>query len=354
MQNLKPALFGLDKSNRDFSRKTAWGKNQFNSSFPASLCAYLNYKGLSANYLTVSKGIFTNMPITINQLFNTQANIATDIFYAFESIHSPYNKYMKGRLPRTDLVVNDMNGFCLRGLEVKLTALPDQTTHEKNDDYYGAEIVVRPDTIVYLACSLIENMERTNFNLNLLYDISLHDLDEPQEAIDLSLNIISMLRLIVDQLSHLECSSPLLVQPIWKTQGKRPILADNCLDVFVWSDIGFTHFICDIASPVLTSGKMTRQYRTAVWLYKMIVDYFKDGSFDHDYIIDRLSYNVKNDKAFSSSGAITNRYMQGDNLTLPRIQKSEIKNIILNDGQLLLSPERRFDAIIFNSPDIFE
>ena len=76
LQNLKPALFGLDKSNRDFSRKTAWGKNQFNSSFPASLCAYLNYKGLSANYLTVSKGIFTNMPITINQLFNTNFTVA--------------------------------------------------------------------------------------------------------------------------------------------------------------------------------------------------------------------------------------------------------------------------------------
>lgn len=354
MQNLKPALFGLDKSNRDFSKKSAWGKNQFNSSFPAALCAYMHHKGLSANYLTVSKGRFINMPITINQLFNTQANIATDIFYAFESIHSPYNKYMKGRLPRTDLVINDMKGLCLRGLEVKLTALPDHTTCGKIDEFYGSEIVVRPDTIVYLACSLIENMERTNFNLDLLYDISLHDLDEPQEAIELSSNIISMLRMIVEQLSHIECSLPLLVQPIWKTKGQRPILADNCLDVFVWSDIGFTSFICDIASPVLTSGKMTRQYRTAVWLYKMIVNYFKEGAFDHDYIIDRLSYNVKNDKAFSSSGAITNKYMQGVNLTLPRIKKSEIKNIILNDGQLLLSPERRFDAIIFNSPDIFE
>jgi type II restriction enzyme len=354
LQNLKPALFGLNQSNRDFSKKDSWGKNQFNSSFPASLCAYFYHKGLSANYLTVSNGTFTNMPITINQLFNTQADISTDIFYAFESIHAPYTKYMKGRLPRTDLVINDMNGVCLRGLEVKLTALPDQTTYEKNEAYYGTEIVVRPDTIVYLACSLIENMERTNFDISQLYDLSLHDLDEPQEAIDLSLKTLSMLQLIVNQLSYINCSSPLLVQPIWKTKGKQPTLADNCLDVFVWSDIGFTQFICDIAAPVLKSGRMTRQYRTAVWLYKMIVDYFKDGSFDHDYIIDRLSYNAKNDKAFSSSGAITNKYMRGSNLTLPRIQKSEIKNIILNDGQLLLSPERRFDAIIFNSPDIFE
>jgi hypothetical protein len=38
----------------------------------------------------------------------------------------------------------------------------------------------------------------------------------------------------------------------------------------------------------------------------------------------------------------------------PRITKEEIKNIILGGGQNLLSPERRFDAIIYNSPELFE
>jgi DNA (cytosine-5)-methyltransferase 1 len=42
----KPSLFGLKHSNRDFTQKETWGKNQFNSSFPASLCAYLDGKGL--------------------------------------------------------------------------------------------------------------------------------------------------------------------------------------------------------------------------------------------------------------------------------------------------------------------
>lgn len=30
-----------------------------------------------------------------------------------------------------------------------------------------------------------------------------------------------------------------------------------------------------------------------------------------------------------------------------------LKKIILGGGQNLLSPERRFDAIIYNSPDLF-
>jgi len=45
--------------------------------------------------------------------------------------------------------------------------------------------------------------------------------------------------------------------------------------------------------------------------------------------------------------------MKGKILSKPRIMKDEIKHIILGGGQNLLSPERRFDAIIFNSPGLF-
>ena len=40
-------------------------------------------------------------------------------------------------------------------------------------------------------------------------------------------------------------------------------------------------------------------------------------------------------------------------LEKPIIKKDEIKNIILGGGQNMLSPERRFDAIIYNSPELF-
>ena len=50
-------------------------------------------------------------------------------YFAFESQHTSFQKYVAGSLPRTDLVIQDSyTGQCLRGLEVKLTALPDNTT----------------------------------------------------------------------------------------------------------------------------------------------------------------------------------------------------------------------------------
>lgn len=44
-KQIEPSLFGQthNNSSRDYSREYYWGKNQFNSSFPASLVAYMNH-----------------------------------------------------------------------------------------------------------------------------------------------------------------------------------------------------------------------------------------------------------------------------------------------------------------------
>ena len=85
----------------------------------------------------------------------------------------------------------------------------------------------------------------------------------------------------------------------------------------------------------------------------MLLDFCQNGKINHTKIIDELSFNTKNDKAFAVSGRISQPFMACSALTKPRISKNEIKNIILGGGHTLLSPERRFDAIIYNSPDLF-
>ncbi len=86
----------------------------------------------------------------------------------------------------------------------------------------------------------------------------------------------------------------------------------------------------------------------------MLFDFAKNGAIDHAWVIDHMTYNTKNDKAFAANGRVTNPYMRSPELTTPRIKKSQLKEIILNKGYKLLSPERRFDAIIFYSPELFE
>ncbi|MFK5976837.1 MAG: HindVP family restriction endonuclease [Sulfurovum sp.] len=345
----QPSLFGLHKTNRDYSKEATWGKNQFNSYFPASLCCYLASKNIEANYLSIQEGLFTPSTIAIKDVFGIEAD-DNDLYFAFESQHTPFQRYVIGALPRTDLVIQrESNGECLQGLEIKLTALPDNSTFHLEESKYGSELVVRPDTIVYLACSLATSLE-TDLS-ELIPNIEIED------WADASL-VLPHINIIIETIQsislHIEDNqNAFLLQPIWKTEGKSPQLAQQCLDIFVWSNAGFTNFISQIANSNPKATKITRQTRTAIWLFKMLQDIALIGKFDHEEIIDTLSYNTKNDKAFASSGKITNRYMSSSRLKRPIISKEEIKNIILGGGQNMLSPERRFDAIIFNSPELF-
>ena len=349
MKNRPPGLFGLHKTNRDFTLKETWGKNQFNSSFPAALCCFLAAKKLPANYLAVSNGNLTPSLISIHDVFGIEAH-HSDAYFAFESQHTPYQKFVVGSLPRTDLVIQkESTGECLAGLEVKLTALPDNTTCDLDESQYGSEIVVRPDTIVYLACSMAAGLLESLGDI--LPSIQIKDWSEARAVLDKIEAIVDAIESLSQALE--ENQSSFLLQPIWKTVGKSPELADNCLDVFAWSNAGFGNFISKLANKSPDVPAITRQTRTAIWLYKMLSDIKDNKKFNHEKIIDSLSYNTKNDKAFASAGNVTNKYMACPRLLQPIIKKSEIKEIILGGGQHLLSPERRFDAILFNSPGLF-
>ena len=345
----KSALFGLKKSNRDFNKKDSWGKNQFNTSFPASLCCYFDHKDINSNYLLIQDKIFKKSLISVKNLFRISPK-DDDIYFAFEAQHTPYQKYLVGTLPRTDLVIQkESTGECISSIEIKLTAIPDNTTCELDNNSYGAELIVRPDTIVYLACSIISGP-----NNQLRKHLVKIDIKDWSDADEIQVNIKKMAASIT-AISRIlgKVQTPLLLQPIWKTQGKRPKLAEKCLDIFTWSNAAFVYFMAEVAINDSSQKKITRIKRSLVWLFKMLSDFCENGRFGHEEIIDTLSYNTKNDKAFAVSGNITNKYMSCDRLANPIISKNEIKSIILGGGQNMLSPERRFDAVIYNSQDVF-
>lgn len=70
---------------RDFTQKERWGKNQFNSSFPASLCAYLDGKGLKNVYLKLDEN-FKIKPaeLSTKELYGLAPD-SDNLFYAFDS-----------------------------------------------------------------------------------------------------------------------------------------------------------------------------------------------------------------------------------------------------------------------------
>jgi HindVP restriction endonuclease len=356
--NLQVGLFGLTHSNRDFSQRESWGKNQFNNSFPASLACYMYQKELKLNYLTLDKQLkIQHEEIDISQIFGI-APLSDNLFFSFESDYVPYRKIVVGKLPRVDLVTHDLNkdNACLRSIEIKLTALPDNSTYRLPDHQYGCEIVTRPDTIVYLALSIAHEFENSRDKLlNYLQPVcsQIEDWSSIRHILPFIPQIVDCLDSLLSE--NIAIQSPLVMQPIWKTIGKTSKLYQNCLDIFIWSNFGFTRLFFDITKRLAKSEEtIQRPMRSVVWLAKMLYEFALVGKINHKLVIDTLTYNTKNDKAFALSGSNTRPYMTCDNLIQPRITKEEIKNIILGGGQNFLSSERRFDAIIFSNPEIFD
>jgi hypothetical protein len=364
MSERKPGLFGLKKSNRDFTKKENWGKNQFNSSFPAALACYMESKGIEPVYLYLDKvqeGLMDSLKvqhgkINVRDLFGLPPHVSMeDVYFEFEGLFAPHTHFERdgSEPPRNDLVIRNEEGTeYYRGLEVKLTTIPDHTTHELDEEHYGCELVIRSVTIVHLAITIAEIYENNREELhNILNPITQNInnwLDEPI-LINLLPNMINAIDTIL--INNLDKQEPLILNPIWKTNGKSSALSDYCLDIFVWSNFALTRLFID--SIKVNRTFIDRYSRSLVWLIRLLDEFAKRGKMDYRKIYG-MPFNSQTDKAFAVSGKKTHPYMACAELTKPRIRREEIGNIILNDGQLLLSPERRFDAAIVYSPDIFE
>ena len=89
-----PRLYGINHSNRDFSQRETWGKNQFNSSFPAALACYMHSKGLPAIYYTTDQYMNRVLKsINIKDLYKANPS-SDDIYFSFETQYTPFQKYV--------------------------------------------------------------------------------------------------------------------------------------------------------------------------------------------------------------------------------------------------------------------
>ena len=364
--DIKPGLFGQKHSNRAYDEGKGWGKNEFNSSFPASLIAYMSSKGIQPVYVCLDKRLrVVHKYISGEELFGLDP-LSDNLYYSFETSFPPYEQYFIGlkNTEHIDLVLYSLeNGKTpLRGLEIKLTALPDSSTRNCENEKQSCEVVVRNPTICYIACSICDYYKTQKLKdklRDLLSGVPLIDHWNEQDSVGPHYTLIrdAIIRVMTDMVKH---QNPIMIQPVWKTDT-RSRLTDDCLDVFVWSNIALMKLCTDaeFAPKNEKDGSVTynisRFNRSVVWLYRMLFDYVTySGVFNYANITSLMASKGKNDKAFSANGNRTYAYLKSPELAHPRIGKDEIKNIIQGNGQLLLQPERRFDAIIVNTPGLFE
>ncbi len=354
---ITPSLYGIKNSNRDFSKQYYWGKNQFNSSFPIAMACLMRDTNKKAVYLRLNKErkVF-HEEITISDIFGTDLP-NKDLYFAFESRFEPFRKFVHDELETIDLVVIDAKTKKpIRPLEIKLTTLPDNTTESLSENRYGCEIVVRSPTMRYMALSMASSLQKHFKKIRKHFEPSCLKIREWNNATEVGKNLNSILEALESFISkYHDHEKPLLMQPIWKTIGKTPSLAENCLDIFIWSDFALTRIFMDSANKNSDedTSKITRHQRAAIRLARFLFEISGTGKIYQEPIYDGMGFGSQTDKEFAISGNKTHRYMACDRLTKPAISKNEIKKIILGGGQKWLSPERRFDAILYFSTDLF-
>ena len=350
-----PSLFGISRSNRNFEDPYYWGKNQFNSAFPVALACYMRSKQLPAVYVKFKNTVSTKVDeLEISELFGSSLP-NEKLHFSFETRFDRFRDFVHDELPAIDLVVGKGDPVSqIRPIEVKLTTLPDNTTEGLSEDKYGSELVIRSATTRYMALSMAQSVDAQRLRVREIFDpvfAKIRNWDSKAEMLPIAGKAVAALELFLTEFKSLQ--KPLLMQPIWKTVGKSPILAENCLDIFVWSDFALTHLFLDSARNPRDLAVISRNARAALRLSRFLYERSKADKVFQAPIYDGMTFDFQNDKEFAISGSRSRELMSCPRLTKPAITKSEIKNIILGNGHKHLSPERRFDAILYFSTDLF-
>lgn len=339
-------MYGLERTNRKLEEH--FTKNCFNSSFPASLLCYMADHGLRIPYLIAVTDTEKLPKVDTDYLDGRELlGDPTTRGFAFETSFDGFESLL-AQNPKVDLVVLNRSKH-RHGLEIKLTVVPDSTTKSAIHEDQSAEIVIRPDSIVGLGASLVSSLAPFEtevnhiFGENLLEQLTFGDVGSLLTTSDRVVNAFNQILALA-----IGTQSPFLAQPIWRTD-EDGALAEQCFDCFVWSNLGLSLLIRDLAESSLQSirnrASLPRPYRSLAWLIEMVDSWRKTHAIEKGAVTNRPYGSAQTDKALSAPGSKTLKYLAGEELIRPRVNLGDMPSIFTS-GVSLLAPERRLDAAI--------
>jgi len=341
---MEPTLYGIEHSNR--AKKDFWGKNQFNSTFPVALACYMRDKGIKPVYISLSPDFeIVNTEIPFDDVFRTTLP-NNDLNFCFESKFEPYQAFSREDIGGIDLVVKDTQNNFITPLEIKLTVLPDDGTSKLKETEWGSELVIRPATTKYAALGMVQSIQERLEEVHEIFEPVCADIQHwsnKHEIADKTPSLVEALN--VFEKKFIKIQKPLLLQPIWKTKGKSPVLDDNAFDIFVWSDFALSRLFIESANGNPT--KISRVTRSTAWLARILYEISTQRKTNIYQIYTEMAFEHQTDKEFAMGGRITRNYMKSPRRLKPAMKKDILTDIILGGGEKHLSPERRFDQTIY-------
>jgi len=341
-------LYGIFHSNR--SADDHWGKNCFNSSFPTATACYMLDRNIKAIYITLAeennKLVIRPQEISINEVFNCGNKTPCDLYFSFESIFSPYQKYSFDPIDGIDLVVKDTEGNYLSPLEVKLTVIPTSQTSVLPEEKWGSEIVVRSATTSYCALGMFDSIKDYAKDIREIFEDACSSIQMWDNDYEMTHKMPSLCNAIDKfQLAYHTHQKPLLMQTLWKTQGQSPFLADQAFDIVIWSNYAFSRLFLD--NSALSAETMRRGMRASARLARCLWELSKSGKIRVVDIYRQMAFGNQTDKEFAIGGSLWRKYVDTDRIQTLALNKAVVNKIIEPGYIDRLMPERRFDQTLY-------
>ncbi len=341
-------LYGIHNSNRNSDDH--WGKNCFNSSFPAALACYMMDHDIKAIYIMLEEDndvlSVRSKEISIREAFCCDRKASKDLYFSFESVFEPYQQYSFDSIDPIDLVIKDADVNFLSPLEVKLTVIPTSQTSSLPEDKWGSEIVVRTATTSYCALGMFDSVKKHASDIREIFEESCSSIQMWDNEFEMSHKMPSLCSAIDEfQFKYLDHQKPLLMQTLWKTQGQSPLLADQAFDIVIWSDYAFSRLFLDQAAS--SSKTMKRGMRASARLARCIWELSKSGKIRINDIYRQMAFGNQTDKEFAVGGSLWRKYVTTDRINNLALHKDVIHEIIRPGYIDRLMPERRFDQTLY-------
>ena len=242
--------------------------------------------------------------------------------------------------------MKDTEGNFLAPLEVKLTVLPTDQTSKQPEDKWGCELVIRSATTSYCALGMFDSVQNDARHIREIFEDACSSIQMWDNDFEMTHKMPTLCQSIdAFQKEYYQHQKPLLMQTIWKTQGKSPILADQAFDIIVWSDYAFSRLFIDGAAEPATT--MSRPMRATARLARCIWELSKSGKIRIVDIYRQMAFGNQTDKEFAIGGSKWRQYVTSDRVVRPILSKDVVDEIIEEGYIERLSPERRFDQTLY-------
>jgi len=341
---MQPALYGIEHSNR--TKKDLWGKNQFNSTFPVALACYMRDKGIKPVYISLSPDLeIINTEVPFDDIFRTTLP-NEELNFCFEAKFEPYQAFSREDIGGIDLVLKDLRGEYITPLEIKLTVLPDDGTSQLKEADWGSELVIRPATTKYAALGMVQSIQDRLEDVREIFEPVCADIQHWSNKHEIAGKTSALVNALnIFEKTFIDAQKPLLMQPIWKTRGKSPVLDDNAFDIFVWSDFALSRLFIESARG--NPKKISRTTRSTARLARILYEISTQRKTNIYQIYTEMAFERQTDKELAMGGRVTRHYMKSPRRLKPAMKKDVLSEIILGGGEKMLSPERRFDQTIY-------